>query len=155
MIDKIELTKVVEEYISDKEMFLVDITVSPDNEIVVSVDSDNAIDIDSCIALTRHIESIFDRDVEDYELEVGSAGLSSPFKVLRQYKKYEGQEVEVLSKAGEKLTGVLADVNDANFTVVTVQKVKPEGSKRKVEVEVKKTFAYDEVKYTKYVINFK
>ena len=96
-----------------------------------------------------------DREVEDYELEVGSAGVTQPFKVLRQYQMNIGNEVEVLTKDGRKLTGVLTDANEENFTVTTLVKVKIEGEKRKKEVESNLSFKYEEIKHCKYLIRFK
>ena len=90
MIDKQLLKSTVESAIAGTEMFLVDVQVSPSNAIVVEIDSKSGIDIDACVAITRQIESVFDREVEDYELEVGSAGLTSPFKVRGQYEKNIG-----------------------------------------------------------------
>ncbi|MBQ4916655.1 MAG: ribosome assembly cofactor RimP [Muribaculaceae bacterium] len=155
MIEKSELTKVIETALEGSELFLVDVAVSRDNNIVVEIDSMDCVSIDDCAKLTKAIESHFDRDVEDYELEVGSAGLTSPFKVKRQYEKYIDEEVEILTKDGRKLKGTLKDATDDNFTVSITKKVKPEGAKRPVEVTEDETFNYDEIKYTKYLIQFK
>lgn len=155
MIEKSELTKVIETALEGSELFLVDVAVSRDNNIVVEIDSMDCVSIDDCAKLTKAIESHFDRDIEDYELEVGSAGLTSPFKVKRQYEKYIDEEVEILTKDGRKLKGTLKDATDDNFTVSITKKVKPEGAKRPVEVTEDETFNYDEIKYTKYLIQFK
>ena len=104
MIDKQKLTETVEEAIKGTSIFIVDIKISNDNSIIVELDSDDSMDIDMCTSISRKIESVFDRDVEDYELEVGSAGLTSPFKVKRQWQKNLGNEIEVLTKDGRKLT---------------------------------------------------
>ncbi|MFT4070448.1 MAG: ribosome assembly cofactor RimP [Dysgonamonadaceae bacterium] len=155
MIDKILLKNIVEAHLDGTENYLVDIQVKPGNILLVEIDNDKAVGIDDCIALSRKIESSLNREEEDFELEVGSAGISSPFKILRQYKKNIGNEVEVLTKDGRKLAGVLKDAQSENFTLTITKKVKPEGAKRKIEVEEDLTFAYDEVKYTKYQIRFK
>ena len=105
--------------------------------------------------LSRFIESKLKRDEEDYELEVGSAGIGQPFKVLQQYTIHVGKDVEVMDKAGKKWTGVLSEANADNFTVIVTVKVKPEGAKRPKLVEQAVTFTYDEIKYTKYLISFK
>ena len=99
--------------------------------------------------------SFFEREAEEYELGVGSAGITSPFKVLKQYEKNIGNEVELLTKKGEKLSGILKSASADNFVVTVTKKVKSETSKRKVEVEEDYTFGYEEVKYTKYLIRFK
>ncbi len=155
MIDKSELIKTIDESLKDSELFLVDVNVSRDNNIVVEIDSMDSVSIDDCANLTKAIEAVFDRDKEDYELEVGSAGLTSPFKVKRQYEKYLGEDVEVLTTDGKKFKGTLKEVNEETFTIGITKKVKPEGAKRPVEVIEDETINYNETKYTKYLIQFK
>lgn len=155
MIDKQLLTNTVEEAIAETDLYIVDIVVRPDNNIVVELDSPSGVDIDSCIAVNRKIESVFDRDVEDYELEVGSAGLTSPFKVKAQYDKNIGNDVEILTRDGRKLSGRLVETSDTGFTVEVPVKVKPEGVKRPVVEMQAQTFAYDQCKTVRYKIDFK
>ena len=158
MIDRQLLQKTVEDAIAGTDIVIVDVRVSKANEIVVELDSPEGLDIDTCAAITRKIESVFDRDAEDYELEVGSAGLTAPFTVRGQYLKNIGNEVEVLTKDGRKLTGVLKEVTDDGtftFTVTTTVKVKNEGEKRPHLEEVDETFTPDACKYVKYHIKFK
>lgn len=152
MIDKDVVKALVEEKLreSGSESFLVDVMVKPGNLVVVEIDSEVGIDIDECVAISRFIEAGLDREAEDYELEVGSAGVTSPLKVLRQYVKNIGNPVEVLTRAGIKLSGVLTDANEAGFTLTVSKQVKPEGAKRKMTVEENMPFGYDEVKYVKY-----
>ena len=155
MIDKNVVTRIVEEWLEGKDYFLVDVTVTPDDKIVVEIDHAEDVWIDDCVDLSRYIESKLNREVEDYELEVGSAGIGQPFKVLQQYIIHIGKEVEVQDKDGKKWTGVLVDANESNFTITVQTKVKPEGAKRPKLVEQNVTFTYDEIKYTKYLISFK
>jgi ribosome maturation factor RimP len=155
MIDKEIVRQAAEDFIKETEIFLVSVEVKPGNIIMVEIDSDDSVGIDDCIALNKFIESKLDRNIEDYELEVGSAGISQPFKILRQYLKYIGSEVEVLTKEGKKLQGILKDANEQNMTLTIEKQVKPEGTKRKITVEENLTFTYDEIKYTKYLIRFK
>ncbi len=105
MIDKELIGGIVEKALEGTDNFLVEVKVTPDNSVTVEIDSMTGVDIDTCARLTREIESQVDREVEDYELEVGSAGLTSPLKVRRQYEKNIGNELEVLTKDGRKLTG--------------------------------------------------
>lgn len=88
---------------SEKDYFLVDITVTPDDRIVVEIDHAEGVWIEDCVDLSRFIESRLSREEEDYELEVGSAGIGQPFKVLRQYQNHVGKDVEVLTADGRKL----------------------------------------------------
>ena len=87
MIDKKEINALVEEFLKDSGNYLVDILIASGNLITVEIDNDNGVNIDDCVELSRYLESKFDRDTEDFELTVTSAGLTSPFKTLRQYKK--------------------------------------------------------------------
>ena len=154
MLDKKLLSEVVNDAISGSDIFVVDITVSADNVVDVELDSMGSIDIDTCVALSREIEKHFDRDVEDYELQVGSAGLTSPFKVKQQYDKNIGNPVEVLTKDGKKLKGTLKDADEEGFTLTITKKVKLEGKKRPEMVDEDLNYKYDEIKYTKNIIQF-
>ena len=155
MIDKQQLTQTVEQAIEGTSIFIVDIKINPGNAIVVEIDSPESIDIDTCAKITRQIEATFDRDVEDYELEVGSAGLTAPFKVKGQYLKNIGNEVEVLTSDGRKLQGVLSAVGDNDFTIEVAKKVKEPGAKRPTLVMEPTTIEMSNTKSVKYLINFK
>ena len=155
MIDKNIVRNLVEEWLEDKEYFLVDVMVDANNKVVVEIDHAEGVWIEDCVELSRFIESRMDRDAEDYELEVGSAGIGQPFKVVQQYINHVGKEVEVLTKDGKKLVGVLKDANDSQFVVSVPTKVKEEGAKRPKLVDIDETFTYDNIKYTKYLISFK
>ena len=81
MIDRQKVIDIAKQWLDTKEnYFLVDVTITPDNSIVVEIDQAEGVWIDDCVDLSRFIESALDRDVEDYELEVGSAGIGQPFK---------------------------------------------------------------------------
>lgn len=155
MIEKSVVIQLVNEWLEDKDYFLVDVTVSPDNRIVVEIDHAEGVWIEDCVELSRFIESKLDREQEDFELEVGSAGIGQPFKVLQQYINHIGMDVEVLKNDGLKLAGILKDADEEHFTVTISKKVKLEGEKRPKMVDEDVTFAYNEIKYTKYLINFK
>ena len=154
MISKIKVTEIVNEWLADKEYFLVDVMVSADNCVSVEIDHAEGVWIDDCVQLSKHIEANLNRDEEDYELEVGSAGIGQPFKVLQQYVNHIGKEVEVLACDGKKYRGVLARANEEAFAVVVKVKEKPEGAKRPIMVDKEYEWKYNEVKYTKYLINF-
>ncbi|MBR5297145.1 MAG: ribosome assembly cofactor RimP [Parabacteroides sp.] len=155
MIDKNIISQLVEEKLASSDNFLVDVVIKPGNLIVIEIDNDEGVCIDDCAELSRYVESHLDREVEDFELEVGSAGITSPFKVLRQYVKNIGNEVEMLLKNGTKLSGVLKDANESGVVVTIEKQVKPEGAKRKITVEEDLSYTFEEIKYTKYLIRFK
>ncbi|WP_320935882.1 ribosome assembly cofactor RimP, partial [Bacteroides nordii] len=147
--------QIVEEWLEGKDYFLVEVTVSPDDKIVVEIDHAEGVWIEDCVELSRFIESKLNREEEDYELEVGSAGIGQPFKVVQQYYNHIGSEVEVLTKSGKKLAGVLKEADEEKFVVTVQKKVKLDGAKRPKLMEEDETFRYDEIKYTKYLISFK
>lgn len=155
MINKDTVRSIVEEWLDGKEYFLVDIEISPDDRIVVEIDHADGVWIEDCVELSRFIEDHLSRDEEDYELEVGSAGLGQPFKVAQQYHCFVCKDVEVLDADGKKYKGVLKAVEGNDFTVTVQEKQKVEGKKRPQLVETDYTFQMDKVKYTKYLINFK
>lgn len=155
MIDREDVRSIAHAWLSGTECYLVDVTVSTDNRIVVEIDSDESISVDFCADMSRYIESKLDRDKEDFELEVGSTGLTEPFKILRQYQKNIGNDVEVLTANGCKLCGVLVAASEVEFVVSIEKEIKPEGVKRKVRIQEEKHFTYDQIKHTKYLIRFK
>lgn len=155
MIDKNVVKSVVEEWLKDKEYFLVDVEISTDNRIVVEIDHADGVWIEDCVELSRFIEDHLSRDEEDYELEVGSAGLGQPFKVPQQYINFIGEEVEVLDAYGIKVRGTLKSVDGNDFVVSVSEKVKVEGKKRPQLMDVDHHYQMDKVKYTKYLISFK
>ena len=155
MIDRNVVQNIVEEWLEGKDYFLVEVTVSPDDKIVVEIDHAEGVWIEDCVELSRFIESRLNREEEDFELEVGSAGIGQPFKVLQQYINHIGMEVETLTREGEKLCGVLQDADEQGFVLTVPRRIKVEGSKRPKVVEEDRAFTYEDVKYTKYLISFK
>ena len=161
MIDKAKLAGVIAEALQNTPMFLTDLKVSADNGIIVELDSDEPMDIDACSGVTRAIEAAFDRDADDYELEVGSAGITSPLKVRRQYAKYLGNDMEVLTKDGRKLYGTLTAVAEGDgadtsvdFTIEVPVKVRPEGAKKPVIEQQPVPLNSDACKYVRYDLKF-
>ena len=155
MINKRTVTQIVEEWLEDKDYFLVELAIQQDNKIVVEIDHAEGVWIEDCVNLSRHIESKLNRDEEDFELEVGSAGVGQPFKVLQQYYNHIGREVEVATKKGEKKIGELIDVNEKEIKVVLEKRVKEAGKKRPKLVTVEEVIPFEEINYTKYLISFK
>lgn len=150
MITKETVTSIVREWLDNTEYFLVDVQVSADNSIVVEIDHAEGVWIDDCVALSKFIEEHLNRDTEDFELEVGSAGVGQPFKVHQQWLNHIDKEVEVLTKNGRKMRGTLTHVGDEDFTITQQVKVRAEGEKRPHMEDVPTTLRYDEIKYGKY-----
>lgn len=146
MIDKLHVLTVIDEALKGSDKFLVDMKISSDNRIDVAIDGDNGIVIDDCIDLSRKIENSLDRDVEDFELNVASAGLDSPLKLKRQYKKNVGQELSVTTFDGGHEEGLLEAADDEQITLRLL------GKKNKDAEPLH--FAYNDIKTAKIIIKF-
>ena len=155
MIERNAVKTVVEEWLSGNDYFLVDVTFTPDDRIVVEIDHADGVWIEDCAELSRFMQERLGDELGDYELEVGSAGIGQPFKVEQQYLNHIGKDVEVLESEGKKVQGVLKQVDGRNFVVTVKEKQKLEGKKRPQLVDVDKTFNMDNIKYTKYLLSFK
>jgi ribosome maturation factor RimP len=155
MITEQTIRELAEEKLQDMDYYLVDVTVSSANQIRVEIDGDKGVKINDCVAISRHIENQLDREVEDFELTVSSAGLDQPFKILRQYQRYLGSEVEVKTREGKKLKGKLLSANEQLLEMEVEEKVKVEGKKRKQLITNKREIPMDQVNETKVVISFK
>ena len=155
MIDKAKVQELVGQWLDGKDYFLTDLTVTPDNCITVEIDHTDGVWIDDCVQLSKHIEAHLSRDEEDYELEVGSAGLGQPFKVLRQWQNHVNKQVEIITTDGRKLKGTLRQADADHIILATRQKVQVEGKKRPVMQDVDLDFLMSEVKSGRYIIDFK
>lgn len=155
MIEAQKIREIAERFMEGSDLFIVDVKVSPANDVELTVDSDTSVSIDTCVELSRSIEAEFDREQEDFSLMVASAGVGQPLKVLRQYRKLIGKPVEVVLKDGVKILAELRDAAEDSITLAYTEKVAVEGKKKKVEVEIIKTYPLDEVKTTKEYLDFK
>ena len=136
--------------------FIVDISVSKDNDIILTVEKEEGtIDLDDCVSLSRYFETKFDREAEDYSLTVSSAGLDQPFKVYRQFLKAVGTKVEVLLKGGKKMVALLEAADEESVTLKYVAKEAVEGKKKKELVEHVDRFTLDQVNSVRPYIEFK
>jgi ribosome maturation factor RimP len=135
--------------------FIVDISVSKDNDIVLTIESEKGkIELDDCVSLSRYFETKFDREVEDYSLTVSSAGLDQPFKVFKQYEKALGSKVEVSLKGGKKMVAVLEAADEESITLKYSVKEAVEGKKKKELVEHVDRYTMDQVNAVRPFIEF-
>ncbi len=155
MIDAAHVREIAEAQMEGTDLFVIEVRVTPANEIVVTVDSDTQVGIDRCVELSRSIEEALDRDQEDFELTVMSAGIGQPLKYLRQYRKLIGSPVEVVLKDGGKIVGKLVDASDNQIVVEYEERVTVEGKKRKQLVTTRRELSLDEVKSTCEYLDFK
>jgi ribosome maturation factor RimP len=157
MIDKNIVKTAVDEWLAKGDYYLVDLEMTADDRIVIEIDHVDGVWIEDCADLSRFLQEKLGEELGEYELEVGSAGIGQPFKVIQQYRNHIGKDVEVLTAEGKKLQGVMKSVSDddTQFVVTVKEKQQVEGRKRPVAVDVDKTFAINGIKYCKYLLSFK
>lgn len=140
----------------DKGLFLVELRISTSNAINVEVDCKSGnVAIEDCVSISRNIEHNLDREEQDFELHVSSAGLDKPFRVKEQYLKNKGQQVKVKLNAGGEIEGALLEVKDDFIIVEELRKERLEGKKKKVLVTEEHELKFEDIKETKIVISFK
>ena len=155
MVDKQQIQTLVEEKLQNTGYELITLKVSGQNEILVEVDKLEGVDVEFCAELNHYlVEQLDAQGVEDYSLEVGSVSLTAPFVTKMQYQKHLGHDVEVLAADGKKYRGTLVSVDEDTFAIETEMRVQVEGKKRKQKEMQTITWAYGDVKYTKYDLKF-
>lgn len=150
-----EIIAVAEKALEGTDMFVVDCTITPDNTIDLTIDSDTSVSIDACATINHAIGDAFDRDQEDYSLTVASAGIGEPLKLVRQYRKLVGESVEVLLKSGVKILATLDEVSDEAITISYDEAVVVEGKKKKQIQRTTHIYSFDEIKWTKEYLDYK
>lgn len=145
-MDKELIYKMIEPVVQSAGCFLVDVEVSSDNDVVITVEScESSVEMDDCVKISDAFGEMFDREKEDYSLTVTSAGLDQPFRILRQYEKAVGSVVEVKTKDGRKLCGTLLSADGDGFVLEYKAKELLPGHRRKTEVDKEEHFAYGSV----------
>lgn len=145
------LQEAFEEY---ENLFLIDLKIKGNNEIVVVIDGDQGVTVQDCINVSRKVEHNLDREEEDFSLEVMSAGVTEPLINTRQYKKNEGRDLEVVLQDGLKITGNLIQVHDEGIVLFWKERVPKEVGKGKMTVEKEEVIAFEAIKQAKVKIKF-
>lgn len=154
MISEQTIQKLVEEKIKGTDVFLVQVKVKPANKIEVFVDEPKHVSIETCIAISKFIESKLDREAEDFELIVSSPGIDEAFTVLPQYQKYYGKQVGIIQKDGIKVIGSLANADDKTVTIEIKTTERKQIGKGKQTVINNVTIDLDKIKETKLILPF-
>jgi ribosome maturation factor RimP len=158
MISKENVIALIDERIKDleKDLYVVELTISAKNVIRVELDKvEGNVNVDECVSVSRNIEHNLDREEEDFELHVSSAGLDKPFRHINQYKKNIGRMVQVKPLEKGKFEGRLSLVDEKGITIICSEKKRIEGRKKKEVVEEEFRFNFDKIKETKIVVSFK
>ncbi len=155
MVDTEKIWRIAENFTEGTDLFVVCVKTCPGGAVEVILDSDTSVSIDKCVELSRTIDSAFDRDVEDFELTVASAGIGRPLTLPRQFANAVGKDVETVTRDGGKFVGKLTAADAGGITLEYSEKQAVEGKKRKQTVEVVKRLPMDDVKSVKLWINFR
>ncbi|MFP4090186.1 MAG: ribosome assembly cofactor RimP [Cyclobacteriaceae bacterium] len=146
------------EQIGDDSLFLVDVMISQSKnsqKVVVHLDGDQGVSIDTCAELSRHLSAILDEEdllEGSFTLEVSSPGLDQPLKMERQYKKNIGRRVKILTTDDRTLKGVLAGVAEQH--VILKEETKVKGKHRKPELEQEAEIPFEQIKKINVLASF-
>jgi len=151
MISEKLIKKMVQLELEGTENYLVSVLIRDGNRIHIFIDNDNDVSVDDCIKLSRGIEGQLDRDTEDFELMVSSAGLDQPFILSRQYQKYINRRIEIELNEGKKIKAVLTSADDEH---ITIKKLTKKGKSKKLEEGPEQQLSLEEIKETKPGIQF-
>ena len=157
MIDKKKVLKFIDERIQelDENLYVVDLTISASNVIHVSLDKiSGRVSIEECMSISRNVEHNLDREKEDFELNVSSAGLDRPLVHWNQYKKHQGKRVKIVTTEGKKIEGQLVQVEQDFIRLENEKIVKIEGTKKKETLTEEFVLPFNQIKETKIVISF-
>jgi ribosome maturation factor RimP len=158
MIDKKTIIKLAEERIEELNsgIYIVELKIASGNQIFLELDKEvGSIAIEDCMSVSRNIEHNLDREVEDFSLEVSSAGLDQPLRAIKQFKKNIGREVKVVTNQnGQKFQGILKAADEEQISVEVKEKRNVEGRKTKVWITEEIPFKYNDVKEVKLIISF-
>lgn len=135
------------EFLAQREdLFLVDLKISPSDDITVILDGDQGVSIQDCLDASRAIEFNMDREAHDFSLQVMSAGLSEPLVLPRQYKKNIGREIEILTNEDKKISGALTAADDEKITLTFHYRKAKAVGKGKVDVTEERQIPLKEIK---------
>lgn len=149
-----EIKSITEQTIANSGLFLVDVKVSKNNAIEITIDAQDGVNIDTCSQVSRKVETLLDRENEDFELTVSSAGIGCPFKVDGQYRKNIGKKVEVKSSDSSCIEGILKSYDGEKIVVEYEEKKIVEGKKTKETVKTDKTFFLSDIRQIKDIVSF-
>jgi ribosome maturation factor RimP len=151
MISKELITSQLNDFLKEKNLFIVDIAISFNNNVDVIIDGDNYVDIDQCVEVSRYIESFLNRDIEDYSLIVSSPDATKPLQLPRQYPKHIGKEIKILTNDNKEFTGKILSANESELTISLKTKDK-QNKKRIIEQEM--TIPFNQIKKAKIKLPF-
>ena len=136
------------------ELFLVDLSINESNKICINLDGDQGVSLQDCIDISRSIENNLDREEQDFSLEVASAGVSSPLKFVRQYKKNIGRTLKVKINSSEEIEAKLVAADEDKITLEWQAREPKKIGKGKETVQKKAEILYQNIKEAIVIVSF-
>lgn len=136
------------------ELFLVDLSINEANKISINLDGDKGVNLQDCIDISRAIENGLDREEQDFSLEVASAGISSPLKFIRQYKKNIGRNLKVKTNLSEEIEAKLVMADEEKITLEWQAREPKKIGKGKETVDKKAEIPYENIKEAIVIVSF-
>ena len=158
MISKKKILGLINSRITDLDngLFLVSLTTTPSNDIRVEIDKhEGGVSVMDCASVSRNVEHNLDRQKEDFNITVSSAGLDKGLRVFPQYKKNIGREVWVKLKEGKKIRGKMILATPVEIKIQSTEKKRIEGKKKKETVIEERILKMEDIHETKVVVSFK
>jgi len=152
MIERDRIIELVEKIIRETEIFLVGITVTAKNKILVWIDRKDGITIDECAEISKELENHLDRSIEDFELEVSSPGLDTSFRVRQQYDKNIGREIEIVTEDNKIHKGELLQVTEDGIKLEIIKNKK--GKVKKEDQATELSLGFNQIKSAKVIVTF-
>ncbi|MCX6269745.1 MAG: ribosome assembly cofactor RimP [Bacteroidetes bacterium] len=153
MISEALIRQMVEEKLRDTGLFLMNVSIRKGNNILITIDGDTGVTIRDCVTLSRFIEGQFDREKEDFELQVSSAGADQPLMLKRQYPKHTGRTLEVKLLDETVKLGILKNVEDDHIKLELTPEKSNKKSKASAE-EMLVVIPFESIKESKIIISF-
>ena len=154
MTFKEKVLELLNEALKDKpSVFLIDLSINEANKITITLDGDTGVILQDCIDISKAIDSNLDREEQDFSLEVASAGVSSPLKLVRQYKKNIGRTLKVKT-VSETIEAQLESANDEVIELTWSAREPKKIGKGKETVVKNQQIPYSEIKEAIVTINF-
>lgn len=147
MTFKEKVIHLLTEGLADKpSVFLIDLTITDANKIIVTLDGDNGVQLQDCIDVSRSIDQNLDREELDFSLEVASVGVGSPLKMVRQYKKNVGRMLIVKLLDATTIEAKLDGATDEHIVLSWEAREPKKIGKGKETIQKRKEIPYNEIK---------
>jgi ribosome maturation factor RimP len=155
MITKEVVLELIQDKLEENNCFVVELEIGEGNSISLEIDSVAGITVQDCISFSKAVEHNFDREIEDFSLQVSSAGLDKPLRVREQYQKNVGRNVKIVPLEGNVVKGELKEVNEEEIVIEYSYKERIEGRKKKETIVKQEKINFNNIKETTIIISFK